>query len=88
MFTVLSEEAEEDVQAIIFEAGEADAEAGSNNQLVGDLYASYMNEAAISEAGTAPLQPYLAEINAVESLDDATALFASSRCFYRRIQCQ
>jgi len=77
MFTVLSEEAEEDVQAIILEAGEADAEAGSNNQLVGDLYASYMNEDAISAAGTAPLEPYLAEINAVESLDDATALFSS-----------
>ncbi|WP_306015417.1 M13 family metallopeptidase [Oceanicaulis sp. MMSF_3324] len=77
MFTVLSEEAEEDVQAIILEAGEADAEAGSNNQLVGDLYASYMNEDAINAAGIAPLEPYLAEINAVESLDDATALFAS-----------
>ena len=77
MFTVLAEEAEERVQAIIDESAAAGGEVGSNAQLVGDLYASWMNADAIEAAGTTPLQPYLAEIDAVQSHDDAAALFAS-----------
>ena len=36
-------------------------------QQVGDFYASFMDEAAIEAAGTAPLKPYLAEINAAKT---------------------
>ncbi|HCR66619.1 MAG TPA: M13 family peptidase, partial [Oceanicaulis sp.] len=76
-FSILALEAEEQVQAIIDDAAAEGGEAGSNSQLVGDLYASWMNADAIEAAGVAPLQPYLAEIDAVETLDDAAALFNS-----------
>ena len=76
-FSILALEAEEQVQAIIDDAAAEGGEAGSNSQLVGDLYASWMNADAIEAAGVAPLQPYLAEIEAVETLDDAAALFNS-----------
>src|SRR5689334_9818506 len=35
---------------------------GSDTQLVGDYYASCMDEAAIEKAGVAPIQPFLAEV--------------------------
>ncbi|MEQ8434199.1 MAG: M13 family metallopeptidase [Oceanicaulis sp.] len=77
MFTLLSEEAEEHVQAIIDDAAAENGAPGSNAQLVGDLYASWMNADAIEAAGLEPAQPYLAEIDAIESHDDAAALFAT-----------
>lgn len=77
MFTVLAEEAEERVRAIIDEASAEDAATGTNSQLVGDLFASWMNAEAIEAAGLDPVQPFLAEINAIESHEDAAALFAT-----------
>ncbi|MFW6300159.1 MAG: M13 family metallopeptidase, partial [Oceanicaulis sp.] len=77
MFTLLSEEAEEHVQAIIDDAAAQGGAPGSNSQLVGDLYASWMNADAIEAAGLAPAQPYLAEIAAVDSHDAAASLFAT-----------
>ena len=44
-------------------------------QQVGDYYASYVDQAAIDAAGTAPLQPYLAEINGAKSRADLLSLF-------------
>jgi endothelin-converting enzyme/putative endopeptidase len=44
-------------------------------QQVGDFYASYMDEAAIEAAGTTPLQPYLARINAAKTRADLLSLF-------------
>lgn len=43
---------------------------GSVEQLVGDFYASCMDEAAIDAAGLAPLAPLLAEIDGVRNLAD------------------
>ncbi len=77
VFTMLAEEAEEDVQAIIAEAVASGGEAGSNSQLVGALYSSWMNADAIEAAGTAGLEPFLAEIAAIETHADAAALFAT-----------
>ena len=44
-------------------------------QQVGDFYGSYMDEAAIEAAGTAPLKPYLAEIAAAKTRDQLLSLF-------------
>ncbi|MEO1038874.1 MAG: M13 family metallopeptidase [Pseudomonadota bacterium] len=77
IFTVLSLENEERVQTIIDESVEAGGEAGSNSQLVGALYSSWMNADAIEDAGLEPVQPFLAEIAAIETHDDAAALFAT-----------
>ncbi|WP_026353764.1 M13 family metallopeptidase [Woodsholea maritima] len=77
MFTVLADEAEDQVQAIITDAAAENAATGTNAQLVGDLYASWMNADAIEAAGLAPAQPYLDQINAASSHDDIAALFAT-----------
>lgn len=77
MFTLLSEEAEVQVQEIIDDAAAQGGEDGSNAQLVGDLFGSWMNADAIEAAGLEPVQPYLAEIAAIESHDDAASLFAT-----------
>ncbi len=66
---VLSDEAEQQVRAIA-EEGETKPISASEKQ-IGDLYASWMDEAAIERAGTAPLKPYLDRIAA---LNDVHAL--------------
>ena len=76
VFDMLRIEAEEDVEEIVFDAAEAGGERGSNNQLVGDLYASWMDEETIEETGLAPATPYLDEIAGIESHDEAAAVMA------------
>ena len=59
-FTVLAEEAEKAVLAIIERA--KNAPAGSEAKKVGDLYESFMDEARIEEVGLRPLQDMIARI--------------------------
>ena len=47
---------------------------GSVEQKVGDYYAGYMDVAAIDKAGLAPLQPWLAQVDAVETPSDFARL--------------
>ena len=73
-FITLSDKSENDVREIV------DNLARSNDgsvlgQQVGDFYGSYMDEAAIEAAGTAPLKPYLAKISAVKTRDQLLSLF-------------
>jgi endothelin-converting enzyme/putative endopeptidase len=77
MFTVLALEAEDDVKAIIEEAAATDAENGTNAQLVGDLYASWMDAETIDASGIAPAQPYLDAIASAASWEDVATLFAT-----------
>ena len=65
-FYLLAEEAERNVRTIIEEAKAA--EPGTELRKVGDLYASYMDEARIEALGAAPLQPLLAEVADVDSI--------------------
>jgi putative endopeptidase len=44
------------------------AKKGSSTQLVGDYYASCMDEAGIEAAGTKPLDPYFKEIDAIKDV--------------------
>ncbi|WP_439632901.1 M13 family metallopeptidase [Glycocaulis sp.] len=76
VFDMLSLEVEQQVQAIVLEAGERGGPAGSNEQLIGDLYASWMNADAIEARGLEPAQPYLDTIAAAESFEDIAALMA------------
>ena len=75
-FTMLAEQAREDVNAIIEEAANSNAEKGSDAQKVGDLYQSYMNEELLEELGTKPLQPELEKIAAIENLSDLSEYIA------------
>jgi putative endopeptidase len=67
-FTVLAEEAEVAVRAIIERAQQASD--GTEERKVGDLYTAFMDETALEALGTAPIEPLLAEVDAVQTKDD------------------
>ena len=73
-FVTLSDVSEKDVRAIV-EGLANDPNRSQLGQQVGDFYGSYMDEAAIEAAGTAPLKPYLAKIAAANSRDQLLSLF-------------
>jgi putative endopeptidase len=53
--------------------------AGSIEQKVSDFYASGMDEAAVEKAGTAPMKPWLAKVEAVAGPKDVATLLADLR---------
>jgi endothelin-converting enzyme/putative endopeptidase len=73
-FVTLSDQAEKDVRDIVDSLAKS-SDGSMLGQQVGDFYASYMDEAAIEAAGTTPLQPYLARINAAKTRADLLSLF-------------
>ncbi len=66
-FYLLAEEAEKAVRDIIIESQSADP--GTEARKVGDLYASFMDEARIQALGAEPLAAALAEAAKVDSID-------------------
>jgi putative endopeptidase len=70
-FRSLFDRAEEQVRDIITEAANAAAPRGSDQQRIGDLYASFMDADTVARVGVAPLLDELADIDAAA---DATAL--------------
>ncbi|MBB4100338.1 M13 family metallopeptidase [Sphingomonas kyeonggiensis] len=76
--TQLSIEAEANVRAILDDMAKNPAAYGAGGKQVGDFYASWMDEAGIEKAGTAPLKPYLAKIDGVKNLDALQVLFATT----------
>jgi putative endopeptidase len=70
-FRSLFDRAEEQVRDLITEAADADATGGTDQQRIGDLYASFMDTEAVSRIGVQPLHDELATINAA---GDAAAL--------------
>ena len=75
-FTILAEEAEKAVRAIIEEA--TNAPDGSEARKVGDLYTSFMDEARISEVGLAPLHSMVERISATTTKEELLGVVASS----------
>jgi len=76
--TQLSIEAEANVRAILDDMAKNPSAYGAGGKQVGDFYASWMDEAGIEKAGTAPLKPYLAKIDGVKNLDALQVLFATT----------
>ncbi|MBI3214893.1 MAG: M13 family metallopeptidase [Mycobacterium sp.] len=72
-FRSLFDRAEEQVRDLITEAAAAAAPEGTDQQRIGDLYASFLDEAAVQARGVAPLLEELADIDAA---GDAQALAA------------
>ncbi|PJJ70535.1 putative endopeptidase [Diaminobutyricimonas aerilata] len=66
-FYVLAEEAEKAVRAIIERAQQA--EPGTEERKIGDLYSSFMDEDAVERRGAEPVAPLLAEVDAAHDLD-------------------
>jgi putative endopeptidase len=76
-FTKLHDDAQEQLKTIIEEAAARKGKkAGSDEQKVGDFYASFMNEAKIEELGARPVEPLLAKVDALKSKDGLPALLA------------
>ncbi|WP_187689613.1 M13 family metallopeptidase [Nocardia wallacei] len=73
-FRTLYDQAELDVQTIIQDAAASDAAPGSVERKIGDLYNSFMDEAAVESAGLAPIADELAEIRDVTDRSAFAAL--------------
>jgi putative endopeptidase len=65
-FTMLAEESEQRVRAIIEELAGGRHEPGSNAQKIGDLFASFMDEDRVEALGADPLREDLARLAAIE----------------------
>jgi len=63
---------------IIAGAARSNAAAGTDARRIGDYYNAWLDRAAIDRAGTAPLQPVLARIDAIASRRDLSAALGAS----------
>src|SRR5512138_1267620 len=70
-FNALAEETMQRSRALLEAAASGNAPAGSEERKVGDLYASYLDEATVEARGLQPLRPQLA---AIAALGDRSAL--------------
>ncbi|WP_194755721.1 M13 family metallopeptidase [Aliidiomarina indica] len=80
-FDELREAAEEHVQAIVQEFAAATAEKGSNQQKIGDLYRSYMDEERIEALGLSPLDTDFETIAALSSHDELVRFWGEQQRF-------
>jgi putative endopeptidase len=70
-FSVLQEETNKKIKAVLEEAAaNTKAAKGSNEQKVGDFYATGMDSAAVENAGLSPLKTELDRIAGIQSKDD------------------
>jgi putative endopeptidase len=76
-FVTLSDGAEKDVRQIVEQLAN-DPNRDHLGRQVGDYYASFMDTDAIEAAGTAPLKPYLAEMNGAKTRAQLLSLFVKS----------
>src|SRR5438067_4961787 len=73
-FVTLSDGAEKDVRQIVEQLAN-DPNRDHLGQQIGDFYSSFTGVDAIEAAGTAPLKPYLAEINGAKTRAQLLSLF-------------
>jgi putative endopeptidase len=78
-FIVLADGAEANLHVIAEEAAKANAAAGTDTQLIGDFYTSYMDEAKAESQGLAPLQPELDRIAAIKDRQQLQAYLATAQ---------
>ncbi|MGE0583279.1 MAG: M13 family metallopeptidase [Steroidobacteraceae bacterium] len=85
-FAMLDERAESDVRAIAEEAASRNDQApGSDGQKIGDLYASFMDEAAIDAAGLQPLESRFARIRKILTHADVVRFLGESQRVLQRV---
>lgn len=70
----LFEKTESDLHTIVDELAATTPAAGSVDQKVADIYASWMDEAGIEARGIEPLKPFLAQIDAAKNQSDLMKL--------------
>ncbi|HEY6946811.1 MAG TPA: M13 family metallopeptidase [Candidatus Acidoferrum sp.] len=72
-FSQLADRNQKNLREILEAAATAKAAQGSNEQKIGDFYASCMDTTAIDAAGAKPIEPDLTQIAAVQTLADLQA---------------
>jgi len=75
--SVLNDQIDRDVRAIVEDMAKNPAASGLIGQQVGDFYASWMDVVVIDAKGAAPLKPYLERISGVKDKGDLIDLFAT-----------
>src|SRR5215510_8851710 len=78
-FTLLAEGAERDLHEILEAASTAKAAHGSDQQRVGDLYASFMDEATIEARGLKPLASEFTVVDGIASKRDVARYIGRSQ---------
>ncbi|GAY18798.1 M13 family metallopeptidase [Mycobacterium sp. shizuoka-1] len=73
-FRTLYDRAEEQVRELIIEASKSGAAANTDEQRIGDLYASFLDAEAVQRRG---VQPLLDELTLIDTAADPTALAAA-----------
>jgi putative endopeptidase len=73
-FTQLADKNQQNLRQILEDAASAKAALGSNEQKIGDFYASCMDTTVIEAAGTKPLEPGLARIASFKTISDLPAV--------------
>jgi endothelin-converting enzyme/putative endopeptidase len=77
-FDALGDKSEADVKTVLETLAAEKPGPGTTAAKVGDMYTSWMDEAAIEARGLAPLQPYLDQIAAVTDTAGVLALMATT----------
>lgn len=76
-FRTLYDRAEEQIRDLIDSAAASGAAPGTDEQRIGDLYASFMDEQTVRDRGLAPLLDELAAIDAAETPEALAAVLGS-----------
>lgn len=74
-FNQLYDQSQKDVKVIIEEAAKQKNAQGSDEQKIGDYYASFMDRKTRDSKGVAPIQPELAKIDGILNYSDLAAYF-------------
>jgi predicted metalloendopeptidase len=72
-FTILQEQNRENLHTVLEKVSKASNAPGSDDQKIGDFYASCMDEAAVEAQGAAPLKPRLDAIAKIQTQADLQA---------------
>ncbi len=72
---ILDDQSRKDVKAIIEEAAKSNNANGSDEQKIGDYYASYTDRKTRDSKGVSPLQPEFAKIDAIKNYNDLASYF-------------
>jgi putative endopeptidase len=72
-FVQLADKNQQNLRQILEEAANTKAAPGSNEQKIGDFYASCMDTSAIDAAGTKPIEPDLARIAEIKNVAELQA---------------
>lgn len=73
--SILYDQAQKDVKAIIEEAAKGNNAQGSDEQKIGDYYASFMDRKTRDSKGIEPIKPELAKIDAITNYSELATYF-------------